>query len=460
MKLMRYDSGYSRRKFLADAAKGVLSTGVLAPLAKVMAATGDISKAYPDELLSIEGYTKGKIKTGDMITAANVELVKDLLEPVRYEQIQKQGRRLKIGKTTTDIMRLSPWEYIEATLRNSGKGMFDAKGNVVNKVDGQPWIGGNPFPDPKTGVELFAAQTLNWGRHDASFYALQISTVDLDGSEKFTYSGGWAEMAAVGRVSMDPKPYWTGHQDKLRYQSVFFKTPQAFRGTSFLNIWDYDASTFPLLYGYVPEFRRIRQFPTDQRFEPLVPGLTLYLSDAWAAGDPLYTWGNYKIVGRGPFLAGLDDAWNYNHDNWQHTTHGGAKGKTFWDTTVQLVPEAIIVEAEPTKFPRAPVSKKRVWFDARNQVVIGMVTFDRNGKPFRSFDGAYTLYEGGGKQVLDGKHPYWSWAHVTASDIQSNSVTRLEQVKAVETEHKSGANDPQMYDKYLTQAALQRLGAV
>lgn len=459
MKLIRYDRGYSRRKFLQDAATGVLSTGVLAPLAEVMAATGDVSKAYPDELLSIENYTKGRIKTGDMIDASNVEAVKDLIEPVRYEQILKQGRKQKIVKTTTDIMRLSPWEYVEATLRNSGKAGFDARGNVINKADGGPWIGGNPFPDPKTGVELFAAQTLNWGRHDASFYAMKLATTDSDGGERFNYSGGWAEMSPVARVSMEPKPYWPAHKDKLRFQSVFFLTPQAFRGTSFLNIWDYDHSTFPQLYGYVPEFRRVRQFPTNQRFEPLVPGLTLYLSDAWAAGDPLYTWGNYKIVGRGPFLAGLSDSWNYADDNWEHTTHGGKKGKSFWDSTVQLVPEAIIVEAEPTGFPRAPISKKRVWFDARNQVVIGMVTFDRNGKPFRSFDGAYSLYEGGGKAVMDGKHPYWSWAHVTSSDIQSNSVTRIQQVRAVEGQHMSGANDPKMYEKYLTQSALQRLGA-
>ena len=38
---------------MADAAKGVLSTGVLMPLAQAIAATGDITKAYPDELLSI-----------------------------------------------------------------------------------------------------------------------------------------------------------------------------------------------------------------------------------------------------------------------------------------------------------------------------------------------------------------------------------------------------------------------
>ncbi len=460
MRLIKYDRGYSRRHFLKQAAGGTFCAGVLMPTWDAIAATGDISKAYPDELLSIEGYTRGKIKTGDEINASNVELVKDLLEPVRYEQILKMGRKLKIVKTTTDVMRLSPWEYIEATLKNSGKGRFDAQGNNVVSDDGQPWIGGNPFPNPKNGIELFAAQTLSWGRHDASFYALKICDVAVDGEPRFFYEGGWAELATVGRVSMNPKPYWPENKDKLRFQSVFFTSPQQFRGTSFLNIWPYDHSKFPLLYGYVADFRRVRQFPTDQRFEPLLPGTTLFLSDAWAAGDPLHTWSNYKIVGRGPFLAGLSDSWNADHPNWEHDTHGGPKGKTFWNSNVELIPEAIMVEAEPTAFPRAPISKKRVWFDARNQVVVGMVTYDRNGAPYRSFDGAYTLYEKGDKKVMDGKHPYWSWAHVTASDIQTGRVTRLQQVQNIEGSYVSGANDPTIYDKYLTQAALQRLGAV
>lgn len=459
MHIRKFDRAYSRRKFLGDAAKGVLATGVLSPLWSAIAADGDPSKAYPDELNSIEAYTQGRIKTGDLIDASNVEHVKDLLEPIRYEQILKLGRVLKVAPTTTDIMRLSPWEYIEATVRNAGRARFDERGNVVDET-GKPWIGGNPFPDPKSGVELFAAQTLSWGRHDASFYAVEVYDLTHAGDVKFRYSGGWAELSPIGRVSMDPMPYWEEHMDMLRFQSVFFLSPQQFRGTSFLNIWPYDHSTFPHLYGYIPEFRRIRQFPTSQRFEPLLPGTTLYLSDAWAAGDPLHTWSNYKIVGRGPFLAGVSNSWNGSDPDWKHGTHGGPKGQTFWDTTVELIPEAIIVEAEPTKFPRAPVSKKRVWFDARNQVVVGMVTFDRKGQPFRSFDGAYSVYDDGTNRFMDGAHPYWSWTHVTASDIQTGDVTRLEQVRQVEQDHKSGANDPKIYENYLTRNALMRIGGV
>lgn len=459
MHLKRYDKFYSRRKFLSEAALGTLSAGVLMPMWDAIAATGDVSKAYPDELLSIEMYSKGRIKPGDRIDASNVEHVKDLLDPIRYEQVSKQGRVLSVAPTTTDIMRLSPWQYVEATLANQGKARFDPRGNVVT-ADGQPWLGGNPFPDAKSGLELMATQTLSWGRHDASFYAIKTYEVDPAGKVQYQYTGGWAELMTVARLTMDPKPYWPEHKDKLRFQSVFFVSPLSVSGTSFLNVWSYDQKTFPQLYGYVPEFRRIRQFPTDQRFEPMLPGTSLYLSDAWAAGDPLHTWGNFRIVGRGPFLASYSGGWNAEHPNWEHKTHGGRYGTTFWDTTVEMVPEVIIVEAEPTGFPRAPISKKRVWFDARNQVPVGMVTYDRRGQPYRSFDGCYSLYESGGKKFMDGQHPYWSWSHVTAADVQTGRLTRLEQVRAVEGGHETSVNNPAIFERYLTQTALMRLGKI
>lgn len=456
VRLLRYDRSYSRRRFLSAMAGG-MAAGVLTPLWQAMADTGEIRRAYPDELLSIDDYTRGRIKSGDEINAANVEFVKDLLEPVKYYQIAHLGRRLRVAPTTTELMRLSPWEYLEATLRNRGLARFDSRGNVV-AADGRPWIGGNPFPDARSAIELFAALTLSWGRHDAAFYAVKEYDLSADGEIRFQYESGWAELSPVARVRLDPKPYWPGHEDKLRYQSVFFESPESSRGTSFLNVWPYDQNRFPDLYGYVPAFKRIRQFPTDQRFEPLIPGSTLYLSDAWAAGDPLLTWGNYRIVGRGPCLAAVSGGWNAEHPNWEHRTHGGPKGKTFWDTTVELVPEAIVCEAEPVHFPRAPVSKKRVWFDARTGLPIAMVSYDRRGEVFRSFDGAYGLYDSGGQSFKDGAHPYWSWCHVHAYDIQTGSMTRLEQVRAISGGHTTRVNDAGIYERYLTNAALMRLG--
>lgn len=457
MRIKRYDRDYSRRHFLEQIGRGVLTAGVLSPLWRSIEAHGEATAAYPDELRSIEEYTKGRLSPGQEISADNVELVRDLLDPVQYSQVRDMGRRLRLAPSTTDIMKLSPWEYVEATLRNRGQARFDADGNVVT-LDGKPWIGGNPFPAAKTGVEAFAGLTLSWGRHDASVYAIKECDIGTSGRIDYRYEACWAELSPIGRVAMEPRPYWPGEEDKLRYQAIYFTAPDDVRGSSFLNIWPYDQREFPDLFGYVPSFRRIRRYPTNQRFEPLLPGSDIYLSDAWAAGDPFLTWGNYKIVSTGPALAALSGNWSGSSANWERKTHGGSKGNTFFDTTVELVPQAITVEAEPVMFPRAPISKKQVRFDLRTMLPIGMVSYDRRGQLFRSFDGAFSLYADGAATVADGGHPYWSWTHVHAHNVQTNRMTRIEQVARLANGDHMRVNDPDIYDLYLTQGAMQRRG--
>ena len=289
MHIKKYDTDFSRRSFLEKTVKGIGAAGVIAPLWPLIANGADMSKAYPDELLSIEMQTKGKIKPGDVITADNVEHVKHLLDPVAYMQVKTMGRRIHIVEPVKDITQLYPAEYLEATLRNKGKAVLDSDGNVWTK-DGKPWIGGNPFPEPKNGVEAQYNLTMSWGRHDWSQYAVRDWDIDNNGSLSYQYDFVWSELNTTSRSDGQ---VLNGKEDLLRYQSVFFTAPNDSAGTSFLNIWHYDQRKFPELHGYIPAFRRVRQFPTNQRFEPLVPGITLFLSDAWAAGDPLQTWGNY-----------------------------------------------------------------------------------------------------------------------------------------------------------------------
>ena len=131
----KYDFDYSRRFFMDKMAKGTMGAGVLGSLIPMIGNTGDISKAYPEELTNIEAYTK--IKTGDIVDASHVEHVKDILDPVAF---------IQIAPTSTDVTELYPRDYLEATLRNQGKGAFNAGGNVVAKDTGKPWIGGSPYP--------------------------------------------------------------------------------------------------------------------------------------------------------------------------------------------------------------------------------------------------------------------------------------------------------------------------
>lgn len=461
MRIRKYDFDYGRRALLEKTLKGVATAGVLAPLWPMIGNAADISKAYPDELTSIEMLTKGKIKPGDELNANNVDVVKDLLDPIAYHQVKERGRKIRIVASTRDASKLFPAQYLQATLKNQGTAKFDAAGNIIG-ADGGPWRGGNPFPEPKTGMEAMANLTLAWGRHNYSQYAVRDWDINPDGSQSYQYDFVWCELNCTARPD---GTIFRDQKDMLRYQSVFFTSPQESAGASFLNIWRYDQRKLPDLYGYLPSFRRVRQFPANQRFEPLVPGITFFLSDAWAAGDPMLTWGNYKVVGRQPMLGAISGQ-NFRggyHPNWERTVHGGQKGNTFFESYFELIPECIVLEAEPTGYPRAPVGKKRVWIDVRNGMYVAYITLDRRGAIWKSFEPAYAQYSNDKMTVKDSSgHPEWSWVYVHSYDLQSGRMSRLAQVRNVKGGYQSkyAEDGEDVYSKFLTQAAIQRLGAV
>src|SRR5258708_33550782 len=103
MRVIRYDRDYSRRHFLKGLAGGCAVSGVLAPLWSVIAESGESTAAYPNELRSIEDSTRGRVMTGDEITADNVELGKDLLQPIKYRQAPTLGKPLQSVKAPTVI---------------------------------------------------------------------------------------------------------------------------------------------------------------------------------------------------------------------------------------------------------------------------------------------------------------------------------------------------------------------
>lgn len=465
MHIRKFDFDYSRRKMMQNVALGV-GGGVLAPAWSTIAATGEVTKAYPDELTSIEVNTKGAIKVGDTITADNVEHVKHLIDPIMFRQVSEMGRRLKIVAPHTEVSELFPHAYFEATLKNAGKAKFDETGNVVEAATGGPWIGGNPFPEIKTGQEGMANITLSWGRHDMSQYAVRAYSLNPNGSSAYTYDLYWTELNTTART--EGAPVILDQPDMLRHQAVFFTAPQEQAGASFLVPWHYDQRKFPDIYGYLPQFRRIRQFPANQRFEPLVPGLSFFLSDAWGAGDPMLTWGNTKIVSRGPGLAALGGNWKgESHPNWENQSwHGGQEDKTFMEYKVQLAPEVIQVESEPTGYPRAPVGKKRLGLDIRNAMLVQYITFDRRGDIWKQVDAAFGQ-QIEGDTINKDRHgkPHWSWTNVHFHDIQSNRIDLFNHVKRIAGGYESRYEAPNgdekaIYDQFLTQSAIARLGAV
>jgi len=460
MHIIKYDKGFTRRYFMESAGKAALGAGMLAPLWDVIARDGDISKAYPDEALDIAHYTDGKINVGDTLDADNVEYVRDMIDPGMYLQISQQGRLVDVAPTETDINRLSPADFNEATLRNRGQAKFDANGNVVT-LDGKPWIGGRPSVEPKNATEIIADNTLAWSGYDSTFFPIEEWDMDMHGNQKFHYQLLFAEYKATTRIKLDPKPYMPGHEDKLRFAMVLFTSPTDIKGTSLVNHWYYDQRKLPDFFGWLPQFKRIRRFPTNQRFEPVIPGSTVFPSDAFMTGDPFLTWGKFKTVAKVPFLGGVSHQnWSDDKDRWVHDRCGGTTGKKFFRTSVSLMPEVYAVDLFPTSYPRAPYGKKRIWFDARNIAGFAMVGFDRHGETWKVLEGGGGPYDNGKGLIFpdDTGNPYVSWTYFHSHDVQSDLISTIQQTSEIDGGYKVRVNDPDVYEKFCTVSAIRRLG--
>jgi len=462
MHKIKYDKDYSRRYFMEQTAKGVLGSGVLMPIwDAVQKYGGDTSAAYPEGANSIETLSKGAVKEGGVIDASNVDSVADMLDPGTVMQVKKQNRIIHVKAPTSDITRLSPWDYLQATDRNRGKAAFDEKGNVRVKGTTDPWIGGNPFPNPQNAQEVVAGHTLSWGRHDQLIFSVSDIEMDSQDNQLYSYQFVWVEVQGTCRVVLDPKPY--KDPNILRYNTAFFTGPADAAGTSFLNVWAYDATQFPEQHGFIPAFKRIRRFPSTQRFDPMVPGTTFYLSDAWMMGDPYLTWGNYRIIKRGPCLAAIQGSWNHKDPNWVLERNGGKTGHRFFESTMEVVPEAVVVECEPVKYPRSPVGKKWIWFDMRSLCPLTMITFDRRGQMWKMWEAGFDYYDArdkGGPAFMEPTgHPMWSWVYVHSADLLSDNISLLQHVKGLPGGYHTEMNNPNLYDTYCTMSALQQLGA-
>jgi len=463
MRIRKYDVDYGRRKMMQSVAYG-LGGGVLMPLETLYAKElDDLSKAYPDELMSIEIQSKGKVKVGDYITKDNVEHVKHLLDPGAYEQITgPEGRKIRIKAPTTNPRDLVAAKYYEATVadvKSGHRAKWDANGNPVDQA-GNKWQGGLPFVNAKDGREVWCNMGMSIGRADANCYVIEQKDYGTDGKQEYHYNFQWVELNSTGRTD---RKVFKGLDNELRRQSVFFAASPDVRGTSFLSVWDYDQRKIPDLYGYLPSFRRVRQFPANQRFEPLVPGAVWFLSDPWAAGDPFLTWGNHKIEARKPMLGPWSSEFERHDDNWEPPRQ--KDNPKFFDIAYEMAPEVIVTSCEPTGYPRSPVSKRVAYVDARNMTASSNIRYDRQGKLWSNFEMAHGQFKGGGKdgkrfiKSADGVNPGWSWTYVHIYDFQNRRMSLCNHSKgAAGVEARFDADPEWLFNTYCTPQALQTLG--
>lgn len=103
-----------------------------------------------------------------------------------------------------------------------------------------------------------------------------------------------------------------GRESQLRIVGSVVLEPSDVNSTGFLQVWAYDQRKLPGFYSYQPTTKRVRSYPVDQRFEPLFPGNTYFVTEYYMAGDPSY----YERKPGMKWIEGTPDtfvSWSYVH---------------------------------------------------------------------------------------------------------------------------------------------------
>ena len=350
---------WSRRNFLRQTGAWV-GAGLLQPVWPLIGAGKSIAAAYPEAILSIEKYTKGKVKPGMIISKDNADLVKDFSPEGLYVELQR-GAQIKIADPTMAPDAIVAPHWVELTLRNRGKAVLDGKGQLWSP-DGQPWIGGDPFPQPQSGLEAMWNHTWNISRYDDVREVAHEKNIDSNGALVREGTGFLVDVQSVGRNVKEPKPVLSAYKNEHHRVVVTALKPFDVYGLASLSTIYYDNSRLPDTDLYIPVLRRTRRVPSTQRFEPITPYGVLFVSDLGLHNDPLLTW-SWQLVGRRPLLApspvnkgafapGADkESFTFVESN-----------EKFPRSTWELRPEMLVVDGVP--LADSPYGKKRMYIDA------------------------------------------------------------------------------------------------
>jgi Protein of unknown function (DUF1329) len=368
---------WTRRQFL-KAAGVCAGAGMLQPVLPLIAAGKTIEKGYPEDLLHIEQFTKGKVKPGMIINKDNYALVNEIAPEGLIVELQR-GASIKIVEADLNPTAAVPIYWWDATLRNKGKAKLDSSGQLWNS-DNTPWIGGFPFPEPKSALEAVWNYTTNSDRLDDLHILGEEFHIDTNGTVLRHYKTDFRQVQATGRLVADPKPNLPDFTNEGFRNNLTFHAPFDIAGLQILTIVPYDAKQLPDTYLYVPALRRTRRVPSSQRFEPVSPYHVAFATDIGMFDDPTLTW-SWKEAGRRPLLLpstanhGLYGQAKPEPESYNYSPSNAKVPLASWE----MRPEVIMVDGVP-HLEGANYTRKRLYADATYLSVVMAQAWDTAGK--------------------------------------------------------------------------------
>lgn len=358
----------------------------------MVTATADVSDAdfeYSFYPYKQDGFPQvGGIEVGGTINQANVDLVKDYIDPGNYELIKKGWWEMKVGAPFDHVLHPT---YIEASKKNTNVGIEN--GNLTN------FTSGRPFPYKPDANDPLAGEKLIWnfehGRSWGDFGCVQpwyweykdMKTEKVERTIKYDRIC----LARLGnRAVDDPKPDMDANPAQL-YRGIYLRVESPFdlKDTQLL-IHKYKDDTKQMDgWIYLGFQRRVRRFSTAQMTDAFL-GSDIMVEDFEGYEGQVvdYTW-EYKgeKVIMAPFwdhneaVAGYESKFP-GPNGYKYVGYTG-KGGCFMNAPWSLR-KVYMLDGKP-KDPNHPISKRQMYVDAQVNEIPLQLIYDRKGDWWKMF---------------------------------------------------------------------------
>jgi hypothetical protein len=230
-----------------------------------------------------------EIAPGTVIAKENLASAKELLIPSMQWMVEN-GLAIRVVAPKS-----VPWpsRYKEATEKYASQVKLSPDGRSLTG-----YVAGLPFPnvDPNDPQAAFKVM---WNQELKPVYTDDVQTefifelTDATGNvERTQIWDRWRRLFWSGRLYHDPKPE-IPHDPPIRFTELFGPAlaPEDIRNTSALSIRYVDADTPDDTYLYLPQLRRVRRVPVNNRTDSIF-GTDMDLDSTWGFASKV---GNFSF---------------------------------------------------------------------------------------------------------------------------------------------------------------------
>ncbi len=374
------------------------------------------AQASPNDVL-----TKAGIAPGEVITAANVEKIDDLISP-GVKWMVKRGMRITVSEYKPVTL---PPAYREATEKYAAQvRLSDDKKKVEN------WVAGQPFPnldvnDPDIARKvMYNFEARWWETDDVDLRNFDADTGSIGRGgdsmtvEKHFIIDRFKRMYFVGRLYVDPKPEYMPNKDQVRYKESLHPIIEPFdlKGTGFTYYRYLDPNRHDDSWLYLPQLRRVRRLSSAQRSDALFGQDTDVDSYGGYAGN--IAWMTWKFLGQKTILASM-------HGNHFPVVWGEGSGDFAFDDTWE--PREVYIVEGVSLLPQYAYGKRVIFVDKEAWVIPYTDIYDKAGQLWKVWVNNYKMgpepYPGAPEE---GRYD-WEMAFlpsIVMADIQLDHATR------------------------------------